>query len=74
MLKEVFENRIGRVLISVILGLGLAAVFRKVCNGNNCVVVQGPKMSDVNRFFYKIEDHCYKYTPYASSCEETVAP
>lgn len=69
MLKDVFENQIGRVLISAILGLGLAAVFRKVCKGNNCIVVQGPKISEVNRYFYKIEDNCYKYTPYASPCD-----
>lgn len=69
MLNEIMDNPNGRILISVLLGFGLATLFRKVCVGKSCIVVQGPPLSDTNKFFYKIDDACYKYTPYETQCE-----
>lgn len=68
MISHVLENKIGQIVISIILGFGLATLFRKVCKDNNCILIQGPKMSETNKYFYKIEDNCYKYTPYAAPC------
>ena len=60
----------GKVLISIILGLGLATLFRKVCKDSSCIVIKGPKVSDVKDKYYKIEDKCYKYTPFVTPCNE----
>ena len=68
-LSTVMDHPVGRIIISFLLGLGLASLFRKVCSGTNCVVVKGPNAKEVNKFYYKVDDDCYKYTPYASSCE-----
>lgn len=59
----------GSTIISIILGLGLASVFRSVCSDKGCIVVKGPKMEEVNKYYYKIHDKCYKYTPVVSECE-----
>lgn len=71
MISQILENKIGQIILSVILGLGLAAVFRKVCKGNNCVVIEGPKVSETSKYFYKIDESCYKYTPYVTHCKES---
>ena len=68
MIKNILESESGRIVISILLGLGLATIFRKVCEGNSCVVIQGPKISDVTQYVYKIDKSCYKYTPTASAC------
>lgn len=68
MIKDVLNSESGRIIISILLGLGLATIFRKVCEGNSCVVIQGPKLSDVTQYVYKIDKSCYKYTPNASAC------
>jgi len=68
MISDFLNSKTGQILISVILGFGLAAVFRKVCNNNNCVVIDGPSVSETNKFTYKLEDGCYKYTPYVIPC------
>ena len=65
------NNKIGQIIISIILGLGLAALFKKVCSGNSCIVIQGPKRSEVEKYYYKFNDECFKYTPYAAPCEKT---
>ena len=69
MLSDIMNNPSGRILVSILLGLGLASVFRKVCSGQNCVIIKAPPSKDVNKYYYKIDDECYKYTPYATKCE-----
>lgn len=68
-ISEVLNSQTGSVIISIILGLGLAALFRKACKDNNCIVIKGPNSEEVNKFFYKIEDNCYKYSPVFTECK-----
>jgi hypothetical protein len=69
MISKILDHPTGRIIISILLGLGLATLFRKACTGNNCIVVTGPKASDVQKHYYKVDDDCFKYTPYQVSCE-----
>ena len=70
MLNDIMNNPLGRIIVSIILGLGLATLFRKVCSGNNCIIVKGPSPNDINKYYYKIDDDCFKYTPYATQCND----
>lgn len=69
MISKFLDNHVGQIIISIILGFGLATVFRKVCKDNNCIVVTGPKISETNKYVYKIENDCYKYKPYVTPCK-----
>jgi len=69
MIGKFLESKVGQIIISIILGFGLATIFRKVCKDNNCIMIQGPKVSEVNKYFYKIDESCYKYTPYVTPCK-----
>ena len=44
---EIFENKSGRIMFSVILGLGLAALFRSTCKDYSCLVVKCKKFIKV---------------------------
>ncbi len=68
MITEVMNNPTGRILVSLILGFGLAAIFRQVCKGDNCVIVKAPDTNDLKKYYYKIDDDCFKYTPVATKC------
>ena len=69
MISDLLRSEAGRVVISIIIGLGLASMFRKVCKGNSCVVVKGPATSEVKNNFYKIDGECYRYSPYTTNCD-----
>lgn len=69
-LSDIMDNPTGRIIVSIILGFGLATIFRKVCSGHSCVVIKGPPINEVSKYYYKIDEDCYKYTPYTSSCEK----
>tara|TARA_B110000259_G_scaffold49535_1_gene58100 strand:- start:5182 stop:5385 length:204 start_codon:yes stop_codon:yes gene_type:complete len=66
---KLLETENGKIIISVILGLGLASMFRKICNTNNCLVIKGPKLKEMNKY-YRIDKTCYKYKPYPIECEK----
>lgn len=66
--KEVMDTDIGSIMVSIILGLGLAAVFRRACKDNRCIVIKGPKVEEVQKYTYKVDDQCYKYVPQVTSC------
>ncbi len=70
MLDRVLDTPTGAIAVSVLLGLGLAAAFRKVCADQRCIVVQGPPMREVSKYVYKVEDECFRYTPYYVECQE----
>lgn len=63
------DNPVGRIIISVLLGLGLASLFRKVCSGKSCIMITGPNVEDTQKYYYKIDEDCYKYTPYVTACD-----
>ncbi len=69
MITEFLDSKIGQIVISIILGLGLATIFRKVCTGNSCVVVKSPSSDDINKYYYKINQDCFKYNPVPVPCD-----
>ena len=69
-ITEFMKSNTGAVLVSVILGLGLAALFRKSCNDNNCIIVQGPPLKDTDNKVFSFGDKCYTYKPAATHCKE----
>lgn len=69
MLTEIMNTEYGQIVVSIILGLGLATLFKQVCKGDSCVVIKSPPLKEINKYYYKIEDDCFKYTPYPTKCE-----
>lgn len=68
MLTEIFKSKESLILLSVILGFGLATMFKKVCKDQTCIVIKGPTMKEIKDVIYRIDDTCYKYTPEATKC------
>ena len=69
-LRRILYSSFGQKLISILLGLGLATLFRKVCNDRNCLIFKGPELSKMNDKIYKFDDKCYKYKPSAKTCDK----
>lgn len=46
-IKNIIYTERGRFILSIILGLGLATFFRKVCDGKNCYNFVGPKQNEI---------------------------
>ncbi len=58
----------GKIIMSIILGFGLASLFRTVCKDQNCVVFHAPPLDDFKDKIYKHNGKCVKYTPVETKC------
>jgi hypothetical protein len=71
-IKSLLNSPMGKIFISILLGLGLATMFRTVCEGKNCIRFVGPVISEVDGKIYKHGEKCYKYVAESSGkCDET---
>ena len=69
--KRLLNTSIGQFIISLLLGLGLATLFRKACKDKNCIVFNGPVISDVEGKIYKYGEKCFTYVPTPTQCDST---
>jgi hypothetical protein len=69
MTNRLLDNKISVIIVSAIFGLGLASIFRQVCKGRSCIIINGPSTKEINEYFYKIGSDCYKYIPYVVDCD-----
>ncbi len=67
-MNRLMKTHIGKTIISIILGLGISALFRKVCNDRECIVIKGPPYEEVIKNIYSFDGNCYKYKVKATSC------
>jgi hypothetical protein len=68
-IKRLLNTLVGRLVISAILGLGLATIFYKTCNDKSCIVFNGPIISDFDEKVFKHGEKCYKYSMNSDSCD-----
>ena len=69
--RRLIYSKFGKVVISILLGLGLATLFRKVCNERNCMVFKAPELKEIKDKTFKFDNKCYKYEESAASCKNT---
>jgi hypothetical protein len=61
----------GKYLISIILGIGLASLFRKACNKRNCLMFKAPPIDEVRGNIYSHDDKCYRFKEKATKCSKS---
>jgi hypothetical protein len=68
-IKTFLHKEYSRYFVSVILGLGLAALFKRVCKDGKCLEFETPPMKEMKDNLYKYGDQCYKYNITSSLCD-----
>ena len=69
-LKRLIYSDVGRIVISIILGLGLATLFRKVCKERDCLVFNAPKLDKIKNQVFKFKDKCYQFEEEIEKCDD----
>ena len=67
-IKRLLNTERGRMFISILLGLGLASLFRKACKKQECITFKHPDINEVNGKVFKSRNKCYKYTVEQDNC------
>lgn len=68
-LDKFVHTQTGKIIMSVLLGIGLATFFRTVCKGKKCNIIESPPMADLDGQTYKFDDKCYKMEKNAIKCD-----
>lgn len=58
----------GKIIMSILLGFGLASLFRVACKNNRCHIFHAPPLDEFKDKIYKHNGKCVKYEPVATKC------
>jgi len=59
----------GKILMSILLGFGLASLFRQICKGKDCLIFHAPSLDDFkDKIYMNNSGKCVKYNPVATKC------
>ena len=60
-MNRLMKTHIGKTIISIILGIGLASLFKKACNDRNCLVFKSPALADIKDQVFQTGDKCVTF-------------
>jgi hypothetical protein len=70
-LSKLLHTSNGKIIISILLGFGLATLFRTVCKGKECIIVKAPEFEEINGKIFKQDGKCYQYKTEGKKCDST---
>jgi hypothetical protein len=68
-IKKFLNTETGKIIISILLGLGLATLFRKKCEGRSCFDFVAPTLGDMKNKNYKYGNKCFNYELESIICD-----
>ena len=68
-LRRLLYGPVGRIVIPILLGLGLATLFRKVCKDRSCLIFHAEPFSKIKSQVFKFNDKCYEFEEIAKTCD-----
>jgi hypothetical protein len=68
-LGKFVHTETGKYIMSILLGFGLASLFRTACKGNNCLIFHAPPLEKMKDKIYKNNGKCVKYNHVATKCD-----
>ena len=68
-LGKFVHTETGKILMSLLLGFGLASLFRTICKDKNCLIFHAPSLDEFKDKIYRgPQGKCVKYNQVASKC------
>jgi len=61
----------GKYLFSILLGFGLATLFRKSCNSRNCLIFKAPNLDNIKDKIFNHNNKCYQFNEESTNCNNT---
>tara|TARA_Y100000590_G_C15444990_1_gene910410 strand:- start:33 stop:257 length:225 start_codon:yes stop_codon:yes gene_type:complete len=69
---KLLQNKNYIKILSIIWAIGLATIFRKICNDRTCITYRAPDPNYITSNIWKFNDKCYKFITKNISCEKNV--
>ena len=59
-----------KVVGSLFLGIGLVAVFKPICKGDECIKQKAPSVDEIVKSTYQLGSKCYQFKTQTLICPE----
>ena len=70
-LEKLVNSPTGKIITSIVLGFGLATLFRQVCKERNCIIMKAPPLEEIKNSIFKHDNKCYKFEAVSTTCNAT---
>jgi hypothetical protein len=72
-LEKFLHSHTGKVLTSIVLGVGLVSLFKTTCKGKNCIIVKAPPVSEILTSVYRDPKYpdCIKFDMIPVKCDKS---
>jgi len=71
-LGKFVHTETGKIIMSILLGFGLASLFRTVCKDKECVMFHAPPLEKIKDKIYKSGGKCVKYNAVSTKCDPNI--
>ena len=65
---HLMEDPAFSTVLSFLIGFGIAAMFRPLCKGSDCIVLHGPPVKDIMDKVYQMGAKCVEFTTEVMDC------
>ena len=65
---KLMEDPALSTVVSFLLGFGIAAMFRPLCKGSDCIILHGPPVKDIMNKVYQMGEKCVEFTTEVVDC------
>ena len=62
MIWDLLKSKKFNFIFSVLLGLGLAAILRPACKGDQCLTLKAPPVHEVEKTTYQLGSKCFQFS------------
>jgi hypothetical protein len=61
MIWDLLKSKKFNFVFSFLLGLGLAAILRPACKGDQCLLMKAPPVHEVEKTTYQLGSKCFQF-------------
>jgi hypothetical protein len=65
---EKMKSPAGKILISIIWGIGIACLFFRTCKGRSCITIKAPRQKVVSGMIHHHNNSCFEFHSKESEC------
>ena len=70
MLGKLMKSEWFNLVFSILMGVGIVAILRPVCQGGNCTVNKAPVPAEWDNTVYSIGSKCYEFKTEVVECPQ----
>lgn len=71
MIWDFLKSKNFNVIFSFLLGLGLAAILRPACKGDQCLLLKAPPVHEIEKATYQLGTKCFQFGLEPTDCPKT---